>query len=69
MDAVYSQIPGSPGRTQSSYVRPYRNTLDLRRITASIMQGSGIGPAAFVLTTSDLCALSLLIFLNKIVIL
>ena len=38
---------------------------DLRRITASIVQGSGIGPTAFVLTASDLCVLSLLIFLNK----
>ena len=38
---------------------------DLRRITASIVQGSGIGPTAFVLTASDLRALSLLIFLNK----
>ena len=31
---------------------------DLRRITASIVQGSGIGPTAFVLTASDLRALS-----------
>ena len=38
---------------------------ELRRITASIVQGSGIGPTAFVLTASDLRALSLLIFLNK----
>ena len=38
---------------------------DLRRITASIVQGSGIGPTAFVLTASDLRTLSLLIFLNK----
>ena len=37
----------------------------LGRITASIVQGSGIGPTAFVLTASDLRALSLLIFLNK----
>jgi len=38
---------------------------ELKRITASIVQGSGIGPTAFVLTASDLRALSLLIFLNK----
>ena len=38
---------------------------ELRRITASIVQGSGVGPTAFVLTASDLRALSLLIFLNK----
>ena len=38
---------------------------DFRRITASIVQGSGIGPTAFVLTASDLRALSLFIFLNK----
>ena len=37
---------------------------DLRHITASIVQGSGIGLTVFVLTASDLCAL-LLIFLNK----
>ena len=36
-----------------------------RRITASIVHGSGIGPTAFVLTASDLRDLSLLIFLNK----
>ena len=38
---------------------------ELGRITASIVQGSGIGPTAFVLTASDLRAMSLLIFLNK----
>ena len=38
---------------------------ELKRITASIVQGSGIGPTASVLTASDLRALSFLIFLNK----
>ena len=37
----------------------------LREITASIVQGSGIGPAAFVIHVSDLHPLCLLIFLNK----
>ena len=36
-----------------------------KKFNIYIVQGSGIGPTAFVLTASDLCALSLLIFLNK----
>ena len=35
------------------------------QLSTSIVQGSGIGSTAFVLTASDLRALFLLIFLNK----
>ena len=36
------------------------------RITASIVHGSGIGPTSFILTASDIRALSLLIFLKQV---
>ena len=64
LDSLYNWLAGYLEYRQ--HITKFGGMLsELKRIIASIVQGSGFGPTEFVLTSSDLRVLSLLILLNK----